>query len=78
MISTEMPCCFEAFCGLIRTFNQCTEGDDRDVRAFANLLGLAERDQEVARRILRFVIDLAVKMLVFEEQDRVVAADRGP
>ena len=47
-----------------------------NVSAFAHRLCLAERDQKIARRILRFVIDLTIEMLVFEEQNRIVAADR--
>ena len=39
--------------------------------------GLAERDHVVAAGILALVVGLAVEVLVLEEQDRVVAADRG-
>ena len=42
------------------------------------VLALPNGIRKSLRRILRFVVDLTVKMLVFEEQHRVVAADRGP
>lgn len=51
-------------------------GDDREVCAFAHGLGLAEGDEKVVGRILRFVVRLSVEMFVFEEEHGIVRADR--
>lgn len=71
------PLLFEAFRGLIRSFYKGSKRNDRNVIAFADLSRLAERNEEFARWILRFVIDLTIEMFMLEEHYGIVAAYRG-
>ena len=59
-----------------RTLHERAVGDDRKIRSFAHCLRFAEGNHEIVRRILRFVVGLAVEMFVFEKQHRIVAANR--
>ena len=63
-------------CGHFGAMNEGAVGDDAEVRALFHHSSLAERNHKVRPRILRAVVGLAVKMLMLEEHDRVVAADR--
>src|SRR5204863_9751040 len=65
---------FQSLRGLVRPFYKCAIGNDRNVVSFTDSLCFAERDQKLARRVLRFVVDLTVEMLVFQEYNWVVAA----
>src|SRR6266850_6538785 len=60
--------------GLEREQHLARPGHDREIGPCALHVGLAERDQVLARRHLTF---RAVEELVLEEDDRVVVADRG-
>ena len=53
------------------------EGDQREVLAGAHRLRLPEGDHEVGSWVGALVVSLPVEVLVFEEDDRVFAADRG-
>jgi hypothetical protein len=78
MTSVEMP---DRSCTSLRrhqrALHQRAAGDDRHVRALADHLGLPERDHEVRAGIRALVVDLAVQVLVLEEEHGVLAADRG-
>ena len=51
--------------------------DDGQVAPLPHHLGLAEGDHVVGAGVGTLVVDLAVQVLVFQEHDRIVAADRG-
>src|SRR5262249_1595197 len=63
--------------GHIRTVHQRTIGDDAYIAAFTRNLSLAEWDGEVRSGIWEAIVRLAVKVLVFEEEDGIIAADCG-
>src|SRR5688572_6410446 len=67
---------FEPFGCLVRTLDKRAERDDGNISPLTDGLRLTERYQKIAGWVLRFVVDLAVKMFVFKEHHRVVAADR--
>ena len=51
--------------------------DEAGIAALANDASFAERNGEVLARIWRAIIGLPVKVFVFEEEHRIVAANRG-
>ena len=59
-----------------RALNQRAPRDDHDVCPLASLRRPAKRNHVVGARIGRLVVRLTVQVLVLEEHDRIVAADR--
>ena len=75
MISSGDPFALERRRGHFGAMHQRAVGDDGEVAAFAHHARLAERNREIRARIRRAVVGLAIELLVFEEQHRIVAAD---
>jgi hypothetical protein len=57
-------------------FHQRPARHDREIRAFPDDPGLAERDHVLRSRVASFVVDLPVQMLVLEEDHGILAPDR--
>ena len=65
-----------ALSGLQCARHHSAVGDDGEMFTFANDLGLAKRNRILGARIDRAAIGFAIEALVFQKQNRIVAANR--
>ena len=67
---------FRLFRSNERTLDQRALRHDREVLSLANSPGLSKRNHEIVAGVSRLVVRLAIEVLVFEKQHRIVAANR--
>src|SRR5207302_8102440 len=60
-----------------RTLNEGAVGDDGKISSYAHHFRFAKRNHEIVGWIRRFVVSLAIEMLVLQKHHRIVAAYRG-
>jgi hypothetical protein len=68
---------FSLVCGDERALHQSAPRDDEHMIPFALHVRAAERNHEVFALVLTLVVRLAIEVLVLEEEDGIVAPNRG-